>query len=81
MDAMRKGKAIYCEKPMVHQLNEGWPVVKVQQETKAVFQVGSQRVSSIGLAKAKELFKAGEIGELNCIEASFDRQSALGAWK
>ncbi|MBA2562952.1 MAG: Gfo/Idh/MocA family oxidoreductase [Chitinophagaceae bacterium] len=81
IEAMRKGKAVYCEKPMVHHINEGWPVIKAQQETKAVLQVGSQRVSSIAMAKAKELYKAGEIGKLNCIEASFDRQSALGAWQ
>jgi predicted dehydrogenase len=44
-------------------------------------QVGSQRVSSIAYAKAKELYKQGEIGQLNCIEASFDRHTALGAWQ
>ena len=81
MEAMRKGKAVYCEKPMVHHIDEGWPVIKVQKETNAVFQVGSQFVSSIAMAKAKEFYKAGEIGKLNTIEASFDRQSALGAWE
>lgn len=79
--AMRKGKAVYCEKPMVHHINEGWVVINAQKETNAVFQVGSQFVSSIAATKAKELYKAGEIGKLNCIEASFDRQSALGAWE
>lgn len=81
IDAMRKGKAVYCEKPMIHKISEGLEVIKVQKETGAVMQVGSQRVSSIAYAKAKELLKAGEIGELNCVEASFDRQSALGAWE
>ncbi|MEP6615289.1 MAG: Gfo/Idh/MocA family oxidoreductase [Ginsengibacter sp.] len=81
IEAMRKGKAVYCEKPMVHHISEGWPVIKVQQATNAVFQVGSQFVSSIGIAKAKEFYQAGAIGKLNCIEASFDRQSALGAWE
>lgn len=81
IDAMKKGKAVYCEKPMVHQLNEGWPVVNTQRETKAVLQVGSQRVSSVVFAKAKELFRSGEIGALNCIEACYDRQSAKGAWQ
>lgn len=79
--AMRKGKAVYCEKPMVHQLTEGHPMIRVQQETKAILQVGSQRVSSIAYAKAKEFIKAGEIGQLNCVEATFDRQSVLGAWQ
>lgn len=81
IDAMRKGKAVYCEKPVVHHLSEGHELIKVQKETNAILQVGSQRVSSIAYAKAKELYKAGEIGQLNSVEASFDRQSALGAWK
>lgn len=81
VDAMKAGKSVYCEKPMVHQLSQGWAVINVQKQTGAIFQVGSQRVSSIAYAKAKELYKAGEIGQLNCIEASFDRHTALGAWQ
>jgi predicted dehydrogenase len=81
IDAMRKGKAVYSEKPMVHYLSEGLGEIKVQQETKAVFQVGSQRVSSLAFKKAKELYQAGAIGKLNSIQASFNRQSALGAWQ
>jgi predicted dehydrogenase len=81
IDAMHKGKAVYSEKPMVHYLSEGLAEIKVQQETKAVFQVGSQRVSSLAFKKAKELYQAGAIGQINCIEASFNRQSALGAWQ
>lgn len=81
IDAMRKGKAVYCEKPIVHQLNQGWEVINVQKQTGVVMQVGSQRVSSIAYAEAKKLYKAGEIGQLNCIEASFDRHTALGAWQ
>ena len=44
-------------------------------------QVGSQRVSSIAYAEAKKFYKAGEIGQLNCIEASFDRHTTMGAWQ
>jgi predicted dehydrogenase len=76
IDAMHKGKAVYSEKPMVHYLSEGLNEIKAQQETKAVFQVGSQRVSSIAFQKAKELYQAGAIGQINSIEASFNRQSA-----
>ena len=80
-DAMKAGKDVYCEKPMVHKLSEGLGVIRTEQQTKRVLLVGSQRVSSIGHAKAKELYEAGDIGQLNCIEASFDRQSAIGAWE
>jgi len=80
-EAMEKGKSVYCEKPMVHQLKEGLPLIAAWQRSKKTMQVGSQRVSSIAYAKAKELYRAGNIGQLTCIEASFDRQSALGAWE
>ena len=43
--------------------------------------IGSQRVSSIGYAKAKELIASGEIGELNMVNAVYDRQSSIGAWE
>ena len=79
--ALKKGKNVYCEKPMVHKLNEGLEVIKAYKESKKVMQVGSQGISGIDYTKARELFKAGEIGQLNCIEASYDRQSSIGAWE
>jgi predicted dehydrogenase len=81
IDAMNAGKSVYCEKPMVHKLSEGLAVIEARDKTKKTMQVGSQRVSSIVYQKAKELYKSGIIGQLNCIEASFDRQDALGAWE
>lgn len=81
IDAMEQGKAVYCEKPMVHQLEEGQRVIAAQQKTKMVFQVGSQRTSSILYSRAKKLYEDGEIGALNMVEASIDRHDALGAWK
>jgi len=80
-EALKKGKAIYCEKPMVHKISEGLDVVKAHQASGKVMQVGSQRVSSIGYAKARELYKSGEIGKLNMVNAVYDRQSAIGAWE
>ena len=80
IDAMKAGKAVYCEKPMVHQLDEGQAVIDTAASTKSVFQVGSQRVSSIVTTKAKELFERGEIGQLILADIRYDRQSSLGAW-
>lgn len=81
IDAMNSGKAVYCEKPVVQKIADGLSVIAAQKKTKKPMQVGSQRVSSIVYQKAKELYKSGAIGQLNCIEASFDRQDALGAWE
>ncbi|MDP9230644.1 MAG: Gfo/Idh/MocA family oxidoreductase [Bacteroidota bacterium] len=80
-EALKKGKAVYCEKPMVHKISEGMGVIEAQHATNKTMQVGSQRVSSIVYAKAKELYKAGEIGKLNMVNAVYDRQSAIGAWE
>jgi len=79
--ALESGKSVYCEKPVVHQLKEGLPLIDAWKRSKKTLQVGSQRVSSVAYAKAAELYRAGAIGQLTCIEASFDRQSALGAWE
>ncbi|MCW3117701.1 MAG: oxidoreductase domain protein [Chitinophagaceae bacterium] len=81
IDALKKGKNVYCEKPMVHKLHQGLPVIQAYKESKKVMQVGSQGISGLDYAKARELYKAGEIGQLNCIEASYDRQDAIGAWE
>lgn len=81
IDAMRAGKHVYCEKPMVHSITEGHAVIKTQKETGKVFQVGSQGVSSLGNEKAKELLKDGAIGELNYAEGFWARNSPLGAWQ
>src|SRR4051812_25701339 len=78
---MKAGKDVYCEKPMVQQIDEGLGVIAAAAESKRILQVGSQRVSSIAYAKARELYKAGIIGELNMVEAWINRNSALGAWQ
>lgn len=81
IDALNAGKDVYCEKPMVQKLEQGKAVIEAQKKTGRVFQVGSQRVSSVVYAKAKELLHAGAIGQLNMVEAWVDRNSALGAWQ
>lgn len=80
-DALAAGKHVYCEKPMVYKISEGYPVIAAAKKAGKVFQVGSQRVSSLGYAKAKELLAAGEIGKLNMVNAVYDRQSSIGAWE
>jgi predicted dehydrogenase len=81
IDAMNKGKHVYCEKPMVHKVEEGAEVIATQKRTGKVFQVGSQRVSSIVTDKAKEIFESGIIGDLVLVETFNDRQGGNGAWQ
>lgn len=81
IDALKAGKAVYCEKPMVQKISEGLDVIDAWKKSKKTMQIGSQRVSSIGVQKAGEAIRGGAIGELSMVVANFDRQSALGAWE
>jgi predicted dehydrogenase len=80
VEAMKAGKDVYCEKPMVHAHSEGPEMVETARSTNRILQIGSQRVSSIIYAKAKELLASGVIGQLNMVNAHWDRNSAMGAW-
>jgi len=80
VDAMKAGKDVYCEKPMIHLYSDGPEMIETANATKRILQVGSQRVSSIVYAKAKELLASGAIGQLNMVTARWDRNSATGAW-
>ena len=79
--AMNKGKHVYCEKPMVHDISEGNAVVAAQTKNKVVYEVGSQGLSSLGNEKAKQLLKEGAIGQLNYAEGFWARMSPTGAWQ
>lgn len=81
IDAMNAGKHVYCEKPMVHAIEEGYAVIEAQNKSGKVFQVGSQYRSSLMYQKAHELYQAKTIGKLNMVEAWLDRNTAQGAWE
>jgi predicted dehydrogenase len=69
IDAMRAGKDVYCEKPLTLTIHEGKQIRKVLQETKRVFQVGTQQRSEMGLRflKAVAMVKEGRIGQVKRI--------------
>ena len=80
VDAMHAGKHVYLEKPMIHLYSDGPVIVETARKTGRILQVGSQRVSSLLYAKAKELLNSGAIGKLNLVNAFWDRSSFMGAW-
>ena len=80
VDAMKAGKDVYCEKPMIHLYADGPQMIEAARANNRIIQIGSQRVSSVIYAKAKELLAAGAIGQLNMVTARWDRNSSIGAW-
>ncbi|HXW91062.1 MAG TPA: Gfo/Idh/MocA family oxidoreductase [Terriglobales bacterium] len=79
-DACAAGKDVYCEKPMSHTVEDGFRMVEAAHKNRRIVQVGSQRVSSILYAKAKEIYDSGKLGDVTAIQAYWDRNSASGAW-
>jgi predicted dehydrogenase len=79
-DACAAGKDVYCEKPMSHTVEDGFAMVDAAYKTNRIAQIGSQRVSSIVYGQTKELYDSGQLGEVYCIEAYWDRNSPSGAW-
>ena len=71
IDAMKAGKHVYCEKPVIHKVSEAKDLIKTQELTGCVFQSGSQGMSSIGNRKAKQLVQNGAIGKVNFVEGAF----------
>ena len=80
VDALKAGKDVYLEKPMIHIYPDGPEIIDAVRSSNRILQVGSQRVSSILYLKAKELLAAGAIGKLNMVTARWDRNSSIGAW-
>jgi predicted dehydrogenase len=79
-DACSAGKDIYCEKPMSHTVEDGFAMMAAAQKSKRMVAIGSQRVSSVLYAKAKEIYDSGKLGEVFSINAYWDRNSPSGAW-
>jgi len=81
IDALKAGKDVYLEKPMVQKVEQGLPLIEAERASGRILQVGSQYVTSMIYTKARDLLKSGAIGELNMVEAWLDRNTALGAWQ
>ncbi|MFK7811553.1 MAG: Gfo/Idh/MocA family protein [Maribacter sp.] len=81
IDALKAGKHVYCEKPMVQNFDEGKDIIEAQKSSGKLCQVGSQGMSSLGNEKAKQLYEDGAIGEIVMLDMQNNRYSAEGAWQ
>ncbi len=67
VEAARRGKHMYCEKPIGWSFRAAQVVRKVVKETGVVFQFGTQQRSDRKFRFACELVRSGKIGQLKTI--------------
>lgn len=68
VEAARRGKHIYCEKPVTHDLREGRIVADTAKANNITFQVGSMQRSYRQMKQACQLVRNGYIGKVHHIE-------------
>ena len=81
VDTVSAGKDIYCEKPMSHSAAEGIEMAEAAKKNNRIVQIGSQRVSSLICAKAKEMIAQGMLGDMMLVEGWLGRNDPTGAWE
>jgi len=70
MDAMRRGKHVYCEKPLAHSVHEIRELMKAAHDNKVVTQLGNQGHSSGSIRTFCEWIWDGAIGNVTEVHAA-----------
>ncbi len=72
MEAMRRGKHVYCEKPLAHTVTEIRALMAAAKEHKIVTQLGNQGHSSGSIRRLCEWVWAGAVGQVHTVHAGCD---------
>jgi myo-inositol 2-dehydrogenase / D-chiro-inositol 1-dehydrogenase len=76
IDAMRSGKAVYCEKPVCVSVAEARKLQEVAKQTGVIFQVGTQQRSYQYFRTACELILDGRLGKLQNVDITLGAEPA-----
>jgi len=73
MEAMRRGKHVYCQKPLTHTVYEARQIAQAAKKYKVVTQMGNQGRSSDNTRRLKEWLEDGAIGDVKEVYGWTDR--------
>lgn len=78
VDAVEAGKDAYVEKPLAHNIADGFRMVEAARRTRRVVQVGTQRRSFDLFQEAKQVMDSGALGEVRLVNSWWmNRQSSV----
>lgn len=80
IDAVRAGKDVYCEKPIMHSIAEGEEMVRAVEETKRIVQTGTQQRNWPHWIMGKQIIDSGKLGKITFIH-TYWYQDYLGSGK
>ena len=72
LEAMRRGKHVYCEKPLAHSVQEIRALRAAAHKYKVVTQLGNQGHSSGSIRRLCEWVWAGAVGQVHTVHAGCD---------
>ena len=71
IDAVDAGKDVYVEKPLCHEIADGFDIVAAVRRTRRVVQVGTQRRSSPLFITAQQIARSGELGDVRLVTSQW----------
>lgn len=73
LDAMERGKHVYVQKPLTHDIYEARRLTEAAKANRVVTQMGNQGASGDGVRQMKEWFDADVIGKVHTVYSWTDR--------
>ncbi|MBN1420869.1 MAG: Gfo/Idh/MocA family oxidoreductase [Planctomycetes bacterium] len=77
MAALKRGKHVFCQKPLTHCVGEALEIGRAAARAKVATQMGNQGQASEGARRVCEYIAAGAIGKVREIQSWSNRQPAI----